>query len=530
MRLTILHSNCRLATVFCMAIAVMLTVDLLLRPFMSPLDGSSCVSKQKHHHHFASSGALELRIGDLPGYTGWLRPTETLAGWFELVTTTTEETAVAGQYWNVSVQCDHVDCFHSHSLFYVRAYGPSIVPGRVVQRRAERDGVYYDISVYFSDAGRYTVEAVLTFSNPPVLGEFPLPLSRPEQAYEGFLLPDFPLLVDVRSSSNADTADQRQRSCGAADLTESSSTSALERGRWIVVDKVASRSSGRQVNVGSPSSSSSTAGSTALLEGFKSGVRSLGVEMEFEMVDCGLPRVHLRKTLLAHPLRSRIHVVFIGDSNMGRQYRPFESLFGEQIRTSFVQTHKGLVAASQEILQQLKQFKQTASPDTIFVVLFNAGLHEIGRLCSQDQATDRRTFIGEDDATFSCKDQYRSSMTELVQAIQRTFPSQLVVFQTTTAAWMRWGNFGFAWPLDEHQTLPKDPAFVELFNDIARPIMEAADIPSMDAYYLTLARPDHREFSETNHIGGHMAHAGDQVYEVLLHKWLVMILEHLKKQ
>jgi hypothetical protein len=53
------------------------------------------------------------------------------------------------------------------------------------------------------------------------------------------------------------------------------------------------------------------------------------------------------------------------------------------------------------------------------------------------------------------------------------------------------------------------------------------DIPVMDAYWLTLSRPDHREVTKTNGIVEKILHAGPEVHSVLVRKWAMMILESI---
>ena len=80
-------------------------------------------------------------------------------------------------------------------MFYLRAYGPSVIPGRVTSHT----GNSYILHFIPLDPGVYTVEAVLTFSNAPAMDRFPLPPKQLQPAYEGYLLPGFPLQITVTS-------------------------------------------------------------------------------------------------------------------------------------------------------------------------------------------------------------------------------------------------------------------------------------------------------------------------------------------
>lgn len=97
------------------------------------------------------------------------------------------------------------------------------------------------------------------------------------------------------------------------------------------------------------------------------------------------------------------------------------------------------------------------------------------------------------------------------------------MFETTTAGWPKWGNFGFAWPPWRGQPLPLDSHYVDYFNGIAVEVVSELDIPVVDGFWLTRARPDHREVSHENDIGKHLVHAGPEVYTVLLREWIALV-------
>jgi hypothetical protein len=84
-----------------------------------------------------------LYPGELPGYTGWPRPTSTLAGFFRIVDDSYSSSAnspysqpvVVGKNWTCSIHCSHKACRHGGSLFFIRAYGPAILPGLYTDHR-----------------------------------------------------------------------------------------------------------------------------------------------------------------------------------------------------------------------------------------------------------------------------------------------------------------------------------------------------------------------------------------------------------
>lgn len=101
--------------------------------------------------------------------------------------------------------------------------------------------------------------------------------------------------------------------------------------------------------------------------------------------------------------------------------------------------------------------------------------------------------------------------------------------EKTQAGWPKYGNFGNAWPTWEMQRFPLDPGIVLAFNDIIWPMLQDKNIPTMDGYWLTLARPDHREAitKKEQNVGKRLAHAGPEVYNILSTQFLMLILEKL---
>jgi hypothetical protein len=120
-------------------------------------------------------------------------------------------------------------------------------------------------------------------------------------------------------------------------------------------------------------------------------------------------------------------------------------------------------------------------------------------------------------------------LTELVQLI-RDFPADLRVYQTTPAAWPKWGNYQSGWPLEHCQMLPMSPQMCEVVNTVAWPIMERHHLAVMDAYWLTRPRPDHRQVVENIPAGAALVHTGFDVYSALTRQWSMMILESLRNR
>jgi hypothetical protein len=219
-----------------------------------------------------------------------------------------------------------------------------------------------------------------------------------------------------------------------------------------------------------------------------------------------------------------LHVVFIGDSNFRLQGIMFDRFFGQSLETTRISTEGGLVVTLPNIKERLKEL--AAEPKDYFVI-FNAGLHDIDKFCQKGFRNYRAPLIHNvSDADFSCLRYYRESLTELVAAVA-AFPARLRVWQTTTAGWPKWGNVGVAWPADHFQLLPSDTSTILQWNEVAWEVLQpfSNEIAVMDAYWLTLSRPDHRESDRNNSLGKHLVHAGPQVYYVLMRKWAMLILQ-----
>jgi hypothetical protein len=489
--------------------------------------------------HVTSSKSLSLYPGELPGYTGWPRQATTLAGSFEIVRPCTLK-SIVGTNWTCSAHCSHEACHQGGSLFYLRAYGPAILPGLVTDHR---NGTY-DFTFLPLDEGGYTVEVVLTFSHPPPLSAFPLEKSTEPAVYEGYMLPGFPLFLSAgRSYSSANSAvslsDEPLPVCTKSDILESGPYSAVENGRWVVKEKMIERSF----------SLSNHANTNVSLDGYQRGTNSLGIHMEYRPTKCSLldeatlkdgqtlakwmqrnQGSHQGVTQKPKPKR-RLGIVLAGDSNMMMQAQLFyrESFLGLALIPSYLNTHYGInnagvIAFIKESVSSLLERDAQQDIPTSYVIVLNSGLHDIMQLCGSDHFGLKIDFEARGDAR--CADTYRSRLKEFAQELQK-LPSVLTFFQTSTAAWPKYGVYGAAWLPNVTQALPFTSDFAHYFNEIAWDVMGELDIPVMDTYWMTYSRPDHRESTDTNTLAGKMAHAGPEVYDVLVRQWVMMILETL---
>jgi hypothetical protein len=532
-------------------------------PLPSPLplqqQGISGDNKQTHTETQTQtqthSTQPTLLPGELPGYTGWARPDRTLAGSFARMTTTTTTTratpvtavlsettdsdsdsdstippvvAVAGAPYRMTLQCARTACLSGGALFYVRAYGPSIVTAFDIQDYGT--GVY-DVSLRPLDAGRYTVEVVLAFSQHAPYSDFPVPDAQ-EVAYEGYLVPGFPISIDVVESKHKHKLTSLPLPlCRLSDLVETSLTSATETGRWLVTEKVMDHLADY---------SRESEHTDVSLQKYQAGDNSLGVKLDYFPVECRLMTEDVvysqetwqtclesrsQKALSSSSSSSKIrqpHVVIIGDSNFRLQKEVFAKFLGGALPVTYLKTQDGIVARLPEVKVALKELARDAA-DKDYYVLFNTGLHDIISLCTREYPYWRKPTTSAS-AAEKCGVVYRRALVDFVQTVQ-AFPNVLAVWQTTTAGWPKWGMYAASWPGDVKQKLPLAPNFVEYFNEIAWDVMQEYNVSVQDAYWLTLSRPDHRDAREKNALGKRLVHAGPQVYSVTMRKWAMMILE-----
>jgi hypothetical protein len=162
------------------------------------------------------------------------------------------------------------------------------------------------------------------------------------------------------------------------------------------------------------------------------------------------------------------------------------------------------------------------------VIVFNTGMHDIHRLCGAEWASDRQSYLSPHDARLPCTVLYKRAVQELANAIDH-FPADMKIFQTTTAAWPKYGNYNIAWGPTNGQTLPLDPSFVPYFNRIAVETLQSDDYAAnafqvVDGYWITLARPDHRETDRQVHIGKKLSHPGPEVVDAMVRIWTMILV------
>jgi len=566
-----------------------------------------------------TNAIVTIAPGELPGYTGWARPEKTLARFFSIASVkssaiTLGANDVKGCEYVIKVRCEgHRDCYpkskYKHtstntnnnvgdgagdgpSLFFLRAYGPAVVSGTITSQSCSSSsgriggdkelsytgggdtaatGCYYDIRFIFYDPGLYTIEAVLTFSNPPPVSVFPLSSQNAQQPhYEGYLLAGFPLLANVivpEEQEKSTTIDRNNNNhnnnlCRFDDLTETSPTSAMEKARWKVTGKV-----------NEPGYSSSTSNSPVVSKiGYRNNVNSLGINMEYQYTNnCRiLPEssfrdekntkeevVHVFTACGTRPKKTKIHIVYIGDSVLRVQRDMLQDLLKDvstkdsraaelklEFEFSFLPLHGGYrknqvlgPANVQEFLRDIQRKKGGADldVDVKVAVLFNTGLHDIHRLCGSEFKDERPSYLDKTSLTstggsaFACVDEYRALLREFWEIVT-DFPAVLKVFQTTTSAWPKYGNFGIDWN-DNPQDMPLVSDFSAVFNEIAFGVLadytgtgNGNNIAIMDGYWITHPRPDNREIGD---IGKKLSHPGVEVLSTMARTWAMLISERV---
>ena len=535
---------CLLAVVIA---AALLQADTNLRWIWSTSSSSSPSSLRllSNSKRPTTTPATSIAPGELPGYTGWARPERTSAGHFEIVGCSScvssssswlsfrgddidpqqqKLVATAGQEFYIDVRCGHIDCTRNSSPteFYLRAYGPSVITG-VAKKVDMNDGggaSYYRLSYYPLDAGSYTVEAAVAFTSPPPMESLPLGNDDDEEepGYEGYLLHGFPLQLEVLPSSIFDKDGGDLPVCTNDQLPvhglEDNDINALMKGRWLVTEKA--RDFIYTEHTLNPHQVS--------LEGYQRAYNSLGIKMEYQPVGCSIVDDLMD---IRNVNSDGVHLIFVGDSVMGLQHRRVRldlEFAGNGAKATIIGTHGGLAKRLDGVIEELQQIVAENTNERR-VVLFNAGLHDIAQLCSAKYRKARSEYFPLANDEFSCIEVYKTLLYELTYFLA-SYPAELVAFQTTSAGWMPYGNFGFAWNPNEYQPYSLSPNAVAHFNEVAMEVVEDASggrFPIVDGYYITLARPDHREIGEDNAIGKHMVHPGVEVIESMARIWLTAI-------
>ncbi|MGK3752127.1 MAG: hypothetical protein ACI8RD_004431, partial [Bacillariaceae sp.] len=362
------------------------------------------------------------------------------------------------------------------------------------------------------------------------------------------------------SSEIIQTQEQEQEQeqtvlCKYDDLIETSSTSAMKKARWVVTDKVMDKEY-----------YSKTMNSTIVskIGYYDTNVNSLGINMEYKYINTPpncilIPESAFDKNLhdnqrafsqcggsgstTTSTKKKMMHIIYIGDSVLRIQNNMLEKLLKggsisstttTKVQFHFLSLHGGYrlnqILGPSNVTQFLKDIggpndDDDDGDDSIKVILFNTGLHDIHRLCGSEFSNERKEYLDMGSSSFSCVDEYRALLKDFATVI-KDFPAQLKVFQSTTAAWPKYGNWGINWD-HNGQRMPLVSDFSAAFNEIAYEVLadyKKDGIDIMDGYWITYPRPDNREIGE---IGNKLSHPGLEVVSAMSRKWATLILDRV---
>jgi len=428
----------------------------------------------------SSSGthSFNLAPGELPGYTGWARPSSTVA--HEFFVNDFSTTLQAGDSWSAILHCKR-EC--PSAWFYVRAYGPSILAGSVEQQTSGDYRAY--VSLY--DPGSYTIEVIVTFSRPPRIHSFP---NNGDYAYEGYSVPGFPKIVQVDGSPEPQDS---LSPCSVAQLTSPA------QGRWRVTN-MNRITTGQQPYEEQP------------LYAYQYSYSSLGFQASWQRTDCGIVRESVCQDN---------ELLLIGDSTM-RLQKDFLEQF---MSVTYVELYGGTLQSLRMTGPNATAIRAAATNKPF--IIWNTGLHDIHRLCGKEWQDNRKEYLTEQELQLSCLELYRKALTELWNLI-KVIPAKKVAFSLTQASWPKYGNFGVQWDPVAIQKLPLDASFVHRFNTEAIELLAefGATVLHDGSYNMTYSRPDHRQVTRKADIGNKLSHAGKEVIEELGWVWNHWMAQH----
>jgi hypothetical protein len=273
-----------------------------------------------------------------------------------------------------------------------------------------------------------------------------------------------------------------------------------------------------------------------------------GIHMAYEYTNCHLPKLEELRTQLVHLVERRrqhsdkpILVAFVGDSVMALQYRNFKALIDgiHGIETMHNSIAGGLGAVMRRL--RVTSILGNSEEEKATYVLYNSGLHDILNLCTQERKELRKRYIDyakwpSEERPFSCTAIYQELMQEL-RHMMESLPVELQVYQSTNAAWPMYGMLGEN--RNENHTLHPfslSPHMVSEFNDLVINNVFTNNANSthtapaiMDGFFMTAARPDNREVTNSNALGCKMVHPGIEVVDAMTQVWTTMIIDHLEQ-
>jgi hypothetical protein len=215
---------------------------------------------------------------------------------------------------------------------------------------------------------------------------------------------------------------------------------------------------------------------------------------------------------------------------MRAQWEMFKTLTENfsNIGTSYITLYGGfrrVTKLDRDTLENKLSDIQHRYPGAVKAVLFNSGLHDIHRLCGSEWRQDRMEYLDNsllDSGEFSCINEYKTLIHDFAAMIH-LYDAEFKVFQSTTAAWPKYGNFGVDWPMGG-QLMPVATDVIPFFNDIAYGVFKEnfLDIHLMDGFWITYSRPDNREVGS---VGSKLSHPGLEVLSAMTRIWSMLLLQ-----
>jgi hypothetical protein len=222
-------------------------------------------------------------------------------------------------------------------MFYARAYDPAILVGSQqpwISKQIDLNTILNytetDISFVFKDPGMYTIEVVLESIFTPDVYSLPL---TPHVNYDGFLLRDFPLFLNVTVTSKDDTC-ETANACNMPLCTSKDVESDLTTltARWIFSGHMSSDDIKSRKNIPNEISERYADGINGLFtfeddiksrkdipneisERYAVGINRLGLRTDYAPMNCVLAPMRSAINLLdACVEHTGLHFIFIGDS------------------------------------------------------------------------------------------------------------------------------------------------------------------------------------------------------------------------
>jgi hypothetical protein len=306
--------------------------------------------KQAQRRKVFGNALDSIALTELPGYTGWNRDkVKSVVDQCSVLKIGNEKVTLndnlnilqhdiskSNYYlWSVSIACPNVTAPDELGhlpipVFYARAYGPAILVGSQSDLSSlNQNGGQYtltNISFVIIDPGLYTIEVVLESIFSPNV--YTLPQTSETLLYEGFLLPGFPLILNVTSS---DTVCNTAKSCNMtlckSEDIESDLTSSTAR--WIVLGHVSKNTKDKKF-VGEKMDSE-------LFRRYADGFNRLGIETDYVPSKCVLSP--LQSSLAFHDScfnDTGIHYILMGDSVTQQHMNALKQLLNPYNRITWI--------------------------------------------------------------------------------------------------------------------------------------------------------------------------------------------------